>query len=448
MANKKILYISSADPLNGPGTIALDHVKAIREAGYDVDFLTKYPVAGHKDILYVLDAQPSEMSWLRRWKTRFSKLIRFEVSIREVLYKRRFYKIRSNLDTSMGCASLFYAREDEPPVRINKVIEAIPSTDYDVIAVYFWQELLSYDTIDAICKNNIRMPKLVYLCADYSTMTGGCHFFGKCDRYVVGCGNCPLIRSTRINDFTRYNMIKRREINDRWKPIVMCNSYMKSFFEKSYAMYHASYVPGRTILDLDLFHPTDKKTARSELKIPKNKDFVVFYGAQNIDDPRKGFDYFRKSIDKLYDLAGDDFRKRTIILLGGRNSEIVSKVLPFDCISLGYLSVAELPMVYSAATVFVSPSINDPGPSMVNQAIACGTPVVAFEIGVALDVVKRLGAGICVPLFDTNAFANAIYNILTRSCEKDYNLDKIARKVAEKEHSIEAFACGFSKAVN
>ena len=51
---KRILLISSADPLKGPGAIGMDIYNAFKEeAACEVDFLTLYQVASHPEIKYV-----------------------------------------------------------------------------------------------------------------------------------------------------------------------------------------------------------------------------------------------------------------------------------------------------------------------------------------------------------------------------------------------------------
>ena len=71
------------------------------------------------------------------------------------------------------------------------------------------------------------------------------------------------------------------------------------------------------------------------------------------------------------------------------------------------------------SNVYLSPTVNDAGPSMVNQSLSCGTPVVAFEMGTALDVVKNHGTGYCAELRNVEDFANGIEHIF-RMERKDY----------------------------
>lgn len=61
----RVLFISSIDPLTGPGAIATDYVNALRKGGYDVDLLSKYPVPGRPDILHVSEKSERRLSNLK-----------------------------------------------------------------------------------------------------------------------------------------------------------------------------------------------------------------------------------------------------------------------------------------------------------------------------------------------------------------------------------------------
>ncbi len=90
--------------------------------------------------------------------------------------------------------------------------------------------------------------------------------------------------------------------------------------------------------------------------------------------------------------------------------------LTSDYTFAGLLSVKnELPKAFQAADLFVCPSIEDAGPMMVNQAIMSGTPVVAFEMGVALDLVHTGVTGYRARLKDSDDLAKGMKDILSLS---------------------------------
>lgn len=420
MDNKKILYISSVNPLKGPGTIAMTHYQTLKKAGFEIDFLTTFPVNDYPEIKSVLTKKPNKyLDYIRRFPYHFL---------------RKFHKPRNY----EGPFFYFYRKETEPPIPIRKVLKQIKGK-YDLIIVFFWQGLMSYKTLEKIYNKIGTNPKVYFINADYSVMTGGCHFFCSCRNYETGCGKCPMISSNNSNDFTAWNAQYRKKIVKRIKPYVSVNAYTRPFFEKSFIFKDDSkFLHGTMILDLEKFKPLPSLPLRKKYNIPEDK-FVILFGAQDFQEERKGMKYLLESLQILYNYLTKDERESILLVSLGSNEEFKKDLPKFSHIHLGYISFETLPELYSLANILVSPSINDPGPSMVNQSIACGTPVVAFEMGTALDVVKDKGSGICVPLKDTRAMAQAIKQIFKMD-EKEYkNARDIARTIAQKHHSYKVF---------
>jgi glycosyltransferase involved in cell wall biosynthesis len=73
---------------------------------------------------------------------------------------------------------------------------------------------------------------------------------------------------------------------------------------------------------------------------------------------------------------------------------------------------AELPQAYAAADVFACPSVEDSGPMMINEAMMSGTPVVAFRMGVAEDLIEDSAGGIIASLGDARDFAAGLQSVL------------------------------------
>ena len=63
---------------------------------------------------------------------------------------------------------------------------------------------------------------------------------------------------------------------------------------------------------------------------------------------------------------------------------------------------------YAAADIFICSSVEDSGPMMINESMMSGTPVAAFEMGVAIDLVVNGTTGFRVPLGDSAALASAL----------------------------------------
>lgn len=406
---KKILILSSANPLIGPGVLAIDLYKALSEAGVEVDLLTKFPVEGHPEFLYV------------KKKTTIWDNIK-------IIIRQKFLKQKSEY-------SFFYKKEKYPPVPSRKVLSKIRKP-YDMVCVIFWQELLSFKTIDAIY-DKLKCT-ITFNCVDYSPMSGGCHFTGSCDRYQYGCGMCPGIGSENKNDFTAWNVRYRKKVYDKVKPIVFCNYYMYQFFKKSYLLKDAKTIISSPIINTDIFKPLDRHTLLQKNKIEENKDLIILFGCQHLNDGRKGMNLLIEALNLFSKKLSDEQSKKVLLMAAGHDFSLIAPLLPFESRDFGFVDASKLPELYSMADIFVCPSINDAGPMMVNQAICCGTPVVGFEMGACLQYVKDQGTGYCAVLKDVEDLANGIAWAYGLKDSERKELRTHCRNFAIKHHSYKA----------
>lgn len=96
---------------------------------------------------------------------------------------------------------------------------------------------------------------------------------------------------------------------------------------------------------------------------------------------------------------------------------------------VGYIPEEELPLWYAAATVFVFPSIYEGFGMPPLEAMACGTPVITSNTSSLPEVVGD--AGLMVNPTDTQALAEAIYQLLT---DPDLRNELRTRGLARSKH--------------
>lgn len=432
MENKlpRVLVISSVDPYIGPGIVGLEHYNAIRKGGCQTDFLSLYPVKGHPEFLFVYEKKPHG-------------LIPFVSKI------KNYVKDKLNigpLNHQTPGHHFFYEKETEPQVPVDDVIKKITKR-YDVVYIMFWQGMLSFAHIEAIYDK--LKCQIQFRCVDYSPMSGGCHFTGDCQRYQIGCGFCPGISSKKENDFTRFNVNYRKKVYDKVRPVVYGNTYMNSFYKKSFLLKNYDRLEiVYPLSDNEAYKPQDYDTLRKKYEISIEKTFIILFGCQNLTDSRKGFSYLLESLHLFYNCLPENERKKVQLVIIGNDVNPIKDKLCFDYKYLGFVPLQDLPGIYSMSSVFLSPSINDAGPTMVNQSMSCGTPVVSFEMGTALDVIKGKGTGYCAKLKDCDDFSKGIYTIFHMS-DKDYlDLRLNCRKVALELTSEKAFFQNFIRVYN
>lgn len=407
-----ILLISSANPCKGPGTGAINMYNAFKDFNYEIDLLTLYQVPNRPDIKYIYKRKSKIRDIISRIKKKLSR-----------------YPI--------GNYCFFYKKEKYPPIPSNKVLRKITKS-YDIVLIYFWQELLSFQTIDKIYDK--LKCQFVFCCADYSPMSGGCHFTGDCTNYQSGCGCCPAFNSTNPNDFTHWNIQYREKIYEKVQPIILGNTYMiESFFKKSYLLKNLNLKKISNIINHNIFKPLEPKILYKQFKISPNKTNIIAFGCQSLTDKRKGMDYLLNALDIVYDNMTLEERDKTILLFAGKNGNKITPRLKFDYKDLGFINPEALPAFYSISSLFLCSSIDDAGPSMLAQSIACGTPLVSFKMGAALDLLLNQDTGYCAELCNTEDLAHGVLQILRMPPIEYKKLRTNCTNVSQKINSKEAF---------
>lgn len=411
--SSRILLISSASLTKGPGAIAMNIYDALCEQGCEVDVLTLYQEAAFPKAEYI-----------------YKK----ESRIKNFIF-RVYHKLRKQPKDGYY---FFYKKENHPPVSFSKVFHHIKKS-YDAVVIFFWQGLLSFETVDKLYDK--LKCKFFFVCADFSPMSGGCHFTNECQRFMTGCGCCPAFNSNDPNDFTHWNVMYRQKVYTKVKPILMANSYMiENFFKKSFLLHSCNFLISENIIDHKLFKPLDRNPLYKKFQIPQGKEYIIAFGCQSLLDERKGMSYLLDALDLVHQQMTVEERRKTLLLFIGNNGDKIVPRLKFDYRDLGFISISELPAFYSVSSLFLCSSVNDAGPSMVAQSLACGTPIVSFKMGAALGLVMRQGTGYCAELRNSADLAKGILEILRMNAEAYYKLRVHCSEVSKEQSSKKAFA--------
>ncbi|MBW4691436.1 MAG: glycosyltransferase family 1 protein [Lyngbya sp. HA4199-MV5] len=194
---------------------------------------------------------------------------------------------------------------------------------------------------------------------------------------------------------------------------------------------HIEVIPCGT--DISTFHTMPKADARTMLGFGANESIVLYVGRF---DPRKGIDTLVKACAQLKAKAEREkqFTGRTalnpaalrLVIVGGRDPESDDIVeytrieqlvretgLADQTTFAGQIGHALLPLYYTAADVCVIPSHYEPFGLVAIEAMACGTPVVASDVGGLKFTVVPDETGLLVPPQDVDAFTQAIDRVLT-----------------------------------
>jgi len=302
---------------------------------------------------------------------------------------------------------------------------ALPACD--VVHLHWVSGFLDFSALPDIA---LRAP-VVWTLHDMNPFTGGCHYAGDCEGFYTECGRCPQLGSERSDDLSRQVLQRKtlalRALGPDDLHLVTPSRWMAKQAEASaaFAGRPCEVIPYG--LDTTVFQPRDRRLARAELGIGDSEKVVLFV-SESIGVRRKGMAALLEALGKL--------KQRDLHLLTvGYGACEFPKHLKVTQLG-GIHDDARLSHAYSAADVFACPSLEDNFPNTVLEAMACGVPVVAFDIGGIPEMVSDGETGFLAPAGDAQALAGAIERVL--ESDNGHKLAAACRERVETQFDLPA----------
>jgi D-inositol-3-phosphate glycosyltransferase len=199
--------------------------------------------------------------------------------------------------------------------------------------------------------------------------------------------------------------------------------------QKMIHFYHADINKIRVIppgVDISRFYPIPSDEAKAFIGVPKNEKMLLFVGRI---EPLKGIDKIIHAIANLH--KGDILSScpHYLIIIGGepnapskvmnqemRRLQLLSRRLGVDnlVLFLGRQSQDTLPYYYSAAEITLVPSHYESFGLVALEAMACGTPVIATQVGGLSYLVKNGLTGFTVPDDDPQGLEQSITQLICK----------------------------------
>lgn len=190
-------------------------------------------------------------------------------------------------------------------------------------------------------------------------------------------------------------------------------------------------------LDVEgLWRPIAKETARAALGLPAEKRLVLMGAEGGTSDPRKGGDLLRETIARVAPRSLNDIE----LVIYGQSGPGKLDRWPCPVHWLGQVRDDRvLVLAYSAADAVVVPSRQDNLPNAAVEAQACGTPVVAFDVGGLPDIVTHQVSGWLAKPFDVDDLAEGLLWVLADE-DRRLSLSRAARAHAVASYAPEVVA--------
>jgi glycosyltransferase involved in cell wall biosynthesis len=289
-----------------------------------------------------------------------------------------------------------------------------------------------YLQIETLAKYN---KPIVWTLHDMWAFTGGCHYTEDCDRYTQSCGACPQLTSNSDWDLSRWIWQRKAKA---WKnlnlTLVTPSHWMAKCASRSslFANSRIEVIPNG--IDLNAYKPIERNLAKNLLGLPQNKRIILFGAMWATSVIRKGFHLLQPVFQQLRQLNQSQDIELAIF---GVSSPANPPDFGFPTHYFGKLSDDfSLSILYAAADVFISTSLQDNLPNTILEALACGTPCVAFKIGGMPDSIEHQSNGYLAEPFLAEDFARGIAWVI-EDADRYRQLSDRAREKIEQEFHLQ-----------
>lgn len=260
-------------------------------------------------------------------------------------------------------------------------------------------------------------------------MTGHCIHPKSCERWKIGCGSCPDLRTSKplLFDTTKFLFeYKKKSYKKANFDIVVASKWMQNMVEQS-PIFDDS-VPVHRIpfgLDLDFFHNRDTADMRDNLGIPNDALTICFRSDYN---EFKGLKYILEALEKIH-----SEQQIYIITLSGKplSGKLGNK---FKVIDVGWTNdPVTLRDAMIAADIFLMPSIAEAFGVMAIEAMACSKPIIVFDGTSLEEVTFAPDVGVSVPMKNSDELARALQHLIDNPEERERRGAQ-GRKMAERHY--------------
>lgn len=404
----RILLINTFERKGGPAIATYRLMEALKSSGIKAKMLVRDKQTDQVTVV------PLRKSWWKVWQFIWERL---------VIWMTNGFK-RHNL-MAVDIANT------------GTDITSLPEfTQADVIHLnWINQGMLSLNDLQKIFQSG---KPVVWTLHDMWPITGICHYANECNRYQEACHSCPMLVHPKRQDLSHQVFRRKPEIYQSANlTFVTCSRWLEGVVGQSALAAGCKITNIPNAINTNLFRPADQEAARRKLHLPSGKKLLLF-SSMKITDKRKGIDYL---IEACLIMQKDfpEFSESLGIVVLGQESQQYASLFPFPVYCIDYMSSEkELPVMYNAVDLFITPSLQDNLPNTIVEAMACGVPCVGFNVGGIPQMIDHLHNGYVAQYKSAGDLANGIHWSLT---EGDYeSLSYEARRKAVGTYSEQIVA--------
>jgi glycosyltransferase involved in cell wall biosynthesis len=315
--------------------------------------------------------------------TRFSEWQRIKTGVRNRLYLGALRRRFGNPDVLFHPVSHGYAPHRHPLFDWAELVH-VQWSQAATLGPEFWADL-----------PRTRRP-VVFSLRDMWLFTGGCHFAGTCTGYQRSCASCPILGGD--THLAAADLRFKRAALPHATAIVAISEQIAAEARRSAVLHDADIRVIPNSVDTDAFQIIDKAEARRRLGLPADA-FIAATGALWLNETRKGARIMTSATAQLADHPNLHWA-----IFGSDPWPLPGNATWFGRID----DNARLNLILSAADMFVMPSLQESFGKVTAEALAAGTPVLAFDNTPATEIIQHGRSGWIVPHGDTEALVAGI----------------------------------------
>lgn len=276
---------------------------------------------------------------------------------------------------------------------------------------------------------------------DMWPITGGCDF-AEGTGFMEACSACSCqqvpTHGKRLAPNQELRLRNHLWHSDHNIVIITPSSWLRREVERSAVASHVRVEVIHNGVDTDLFRPRNRQEARRQIGVPLEQKYVLVL-ANQLKSRRKGAEYALAIVTAL-----QNHQESVIPIFVGNGAEEVAATVGGRSYWFPYTTdPAELARYYAATDVFLFTSLAENLPLTIMEAMACGTPVVAFDVGGVAEEIVNGQMGTIRPAGDV---AGCVRDILA-ICQDDIAAEwgTAARKHVERYFTLDRMATGYER---
>jgi len=285
----------------------------------------------------------------------------------------------------------------------HKIIDRINEQNPDVVHLHW----INFGMIRIEDLVKIKAP-IIWSLHDNWAFTGGCHIKWECNKYKDACGACPSLGSQNINDLSRKIWKRKNKTYSKLTniTIVGLSKWINDCSQESSLLGKKPHINLPNLINTNTYKKIDKNKARELWSLPQNKKLILFGAMNATSDVNKGFTELSAALLKIR-------REDIEFVVFGSSMPSDPPELGCKVHYIGRLSDdISLVTLYNAVDVMVVPSKQENLSNAIMESLACGTPVVGFDVGGNSDLITHEKNGYLAKPFETLDLANGIQWIL------------------------------------